>query len=528
LAVGLTGAARAQSVPFPAVTTTKTEPAVPLTIPDPPAPISAPAGVASGTWIWGPAVPSIATVGFDALNPQAGRIVDVILGASTSYNSINATALRGDATHAGQLVANTVDTLKASGAGLTASGVGGFNVYCSSTPCEASQGFVNYNDSTNSVATPYVYSPTLSYNGDATQFVKDNQALYGAQVVKLQMNSVLQNQLGSISSYSVTGNYSVSLGRVYVSWTTDDVVRGTILPGEKTGQLINKGQILVQPSPQLSFTAQQAAALSGFTNFNYLQEYTSSGSMNWPMAGGKPTITSINQTAGSPLFPSMPASDGRVIGATDPLVGGNYNRPADPFDLYWDQTVVPGGPANNTVFDKIPNFGLTFADRPDLTNVGDFITFQTELVGVNMYNDPGGSTTVTYSPLTSSADGSLDETTIFNWMWVQTKPGSAACRSGSTDCGDSYFVTAGSPDSSGDDGAAFFLGFGLMDQSELDAAIQLTLAGLPSYDSEIFGSAGSTVPEPSTWAMMLVGAAGLGLFGRWRRGSSREKGTTPI
>jgi PEP-CTERM motif len=45
--------------------------------------------------------------------------------------------------------------------------------------------------------------------------------------------------------------------------------------------------------------------------------------------------------------------------------------------------------------------------------------------------------------------------------------------------------------------------------------IDLTIAGLGTF---AFGSAVSeTVPEPSTWAMMLIGFAGLGLAAKGRR-----------
>ena len=51
------------------------------------------------------------------------------------------------------------------------------------------------------------------------------------------------------------------------------------------------------------------------------------------------------------------------------------------------------------------------------------------------------------------------------------------------------------------------------------------LAAHPGYSLEF--SAGiasppvsSTIPEPSTWAMLIVGFAGLG-FGGWRRGRAR-------
>jgi hypothetical protein len=386
----------------------------------------------------------------------------------------------------------------------------------------SSQQFVNANVD-QSVGTPFVYSANLPYFGNATNFVQQNQALYGAQTISLKMTTSVQNYLGDIQSYSVTSQYQAGLSRAYVPWTTDDIVAGTILPGATTGQKIGVGELNITPTPQLGFTAQQAAALSGFTNFNYLQEYTASGHMNFTV-GNKgalqnPVITQYVNTPGQPLVDLLPG-DTRVIGDIDPLIGGNQGRPADQFDLYYDQTQVPA-PSNpnqvsNNVFSPSVNFGLNFGDNPNLSwrysnsstfqGVGDFLAFQTELVGVTMQNMSDGSTTVTYSPLTSSVDGSLDQSTIFNWMWVQFR-GDDAC--GIKACGSPYIITAGGPDPNAPpDGEAFFLGFGVMDESQIETAIDETLSAIGADYSQSFGA--SAVPEPSTWSMMLFGFAGLG------------------
>ncbi len=114
------------------------------------------------------------------------------------------------------------------------------------------------------------------------------------------------------------------------------------------------------------------------------------------------------------------------------------------------------------------------------------------------------STTVTYSPLMSSVTGTIDPTTIFNWMWVQTKA-DATCLV----CGNSYVSTDNPADpTETDDGLAIFLGFGLMTSDQIGAAVD---ASLPDIAAELAGSSvPSNVPEPSTWAMMLIGFAGLG------------------
>jgi hypothetical protein len=51
--------------------------------------------------------------------------------------------------------------------------------------------------------------------------------------------------------------------------------------------------------------------------------------------------------------------------------------------------------------------------------------------------------------------------------------------------------------------------------------IVMTLSGLPGFEGpirdEIFVQVGSGVPEPSTWAMMILGFAGLGFISYRRK-----------
>ena len=488
-----------------------------------------PTGNGTGTWTFGSG-DATAVANFPALNPQLGRIVNYSVGASTTYNSLNAT-VTSPPYPSGNL-ATATDTLTATGLGLTATGTGTPYFYCLYTPCSNQMVFRNYNDSTQVTATQRAVSPNISWTGNATAFVQANQSLYGAQTVTLKMSTVITNQAGTLSGYSVTGPYQASLGRGLVPWTTDDVVSGTLKFNPFStaiGAAVGTGQLNVTPNPQLGFTAQQAANLDGFTNFNYIQRYTSTGFAAWnnillPIGSqvAAPTIVYQHDAVGTPLITGT--RDPRTVGAFDPLttggdsnplIGGNPNRPADQFDPYWDQTNVVGGPPNNTVFDPATDFGLDFHDRPNLSNVGDFITFQTELVGVTMINNSDGSTDLSYSPLTSSVDGSLDELTIFNWMWVQYALDSNCTKvSGSANCGNA-FLTDGSPNSDDPYGMAFFLGYGELSQNQLDAAINTVIGELPDYNSS-FASSGGTpgaVPEPSTWAMLLIGFAGLGFAG---------------
>ena len=109
-------------------------------------------------------------------------------------------------------------------------------------------------------------------------------------------------------------------------------------------------------------------------------------------------------------------------------------------------------------------------------------------------NVPLNSTTVTYSPLTSSVDGSLDESTIFNWMWVQYAL-DPNCVPGNANCGNA-FLTDGSTDSE-PYGMAFCLGYGELTQNQLDATIKTVIGELPDLTRTLPPPAERPAPSPN-------------------------------
>ena len=224
-----------------------------LTIPAAPAPPTQPVVNNTGTWTFGSGDAS-AVVNFPALNKQLGRIVNYSVGGSTTYDSLDA-VVTSPPNPTGNLASMT-DTLTATGLGLTAKGTGTPYFYCLYTPCTSEMVFSNYNDSSQVTGTQTVYSSNIPWTGNATAFFQANQALYGAQSVTLKMSSVITNQAGTLTNYSVTGPYQANLGRALVPWTTDDIVSGTLKFNAITapiGAAVGVGQLRVTPTPQLEF-----------------------------------------------------------------------------------------------------------------------------------------------------------------------------------------------------------------------------------------------------------------------------------
>jgi hypothetical protein len=459
-------------------------------------PPTMPSGV--GTWTFGEGSPGNVSVDYPAIDPRVGRIVSVLVGASTSYAEVSATAISTLGPNSG-LVAIAFDDFNVTGGGLTATGNMNITFSCNSPPCSSK--LVYDNTPTSFTGYTTYSSSSIPYSGDATAYVKANQSLYGPQTATFTSQTSIEPFNGSLSGYSVTGQYHIDFTRLYVPWTTADVIHGA-LQAPKT--LI--GGMEFNPTPQLGFTAQQAANLSGYSNFNYLQTYSGAGTFTL----GSNNFTSKNVTVGTPLFPGMPAGDTRQIGSVDPLPGGNYGQVADTFDGYWDQVPVLGGATSQLITSN--NFGLDFADQPDLGVAGRWVSFQTSLLGVTMTTN-GNVTSLETTDLSAG-----DSTLTFNWLWYQlySDPRCVA-PDDSLSCGLAV-KTDGAVDPGGAPlGMAFLLGYGDMSPDQLNQEILSDLETVPSYVSDFT----TGVPEPSTWAMMLLGFAGLGFVG-YRRTRNRS------
>jgi hypothetical protein len=466
-------------------------------LPEPNPYTAPPVASQTGTWTFGVGASPQVTANFGSIDPRAGRIFQMGISGSTDYSNADITVTNTLVGNQTGINAIAHDTITVSGAGLFAGNVNQTTASCLSAPCVAQQHFggnLGFNHGTGQGSTVLPYT-----SHSAAEFVAANQPAYGPQTVTLSSSTATTDVNGSFTKYSVTGNYSVGLGRPLAPWTSDDVMHGQLNVPQKP----SAGGITVDPTPALGFTAREAANLSGYNNFNYLQTFTSSGTY----VPGKGTRLTENFSGN--LFPDVTSK----IGDFDPLIGGNNSKqPSDQFAPYWDQVKVPGAVlpigATNPVEVLNFNYGLKFVDGPDLYIAGRFVTFRTQLVGVSQTD----VNTLTYSPLTYG-DGTVDPTLVFNWVWYQEKN---HCDTEVTGC---VNVTGkGMPNSNDPLGMAFFLGYGDMTNEQIQAAVALQFADLPLYDS-LFASA---VPEVSTWAMMLLGFAGIGFIALRTGGRSIE------
>jgi hypothetical protein len=439
----------------------------------------------TGTWTFGAGASPSVDVAYPAIDPRAGRIQQIILGGGTDYSNAHITTVSTLGVNPGT-IAFARDTITAAGAGLSTSNTNQVTTFCASSPCVSQQHFVGNLGFSN--GTPFARQVISYSSNSAADFVAANASLYDAKSVNLSSSTSITNVNGSLKDYSITGNYNVSFGRALTSWTSDDVLHGRL----NVSQQPVVGGFQVDPTPALGFSARQAANLSGFNNFNYLQTVTSAGTYS------EQTKTFAPRFSGE-LFPGIP---NRIGIDFDPLAGGNKGSAgADRFDPYWDQVTL-AGQSRVEVLDH--NFGLQFIDGADMREAGRFVTFRTQLVGVTQTNLDD----VAYSPLLQTSDGGVDQTLIFNWAYYQvlndTRP-DINCPGPPTGCG---LVLAGP--SSGPFGLSFFLGYGDMNDEQIQSAVADRFSTLTFQ---------AGVPEPSTWAMIILGFCGVGFMAYRRRNS---------
>jgi hypothetical protein len=219
--------------------------------------------------------------------------------------------------------------------------------------------------------------------------------------------------------------------------------------------IVPGGGIDAEFQPTLPIGLTNAALLGGYTHFNYLQMITK---------------FQYNGKDEDYISPFGFSSIGRGVGL-DPLPGGNsILQPNDSADPYWDESNCalcrPNySISNNTDYDTST---VRFADLPNLLQKGWSAYFTTYLVGVRSDG--------TYDILSNVYDNAQD--LAFRWEYTQT----ANFVNG--DSG-SYSVLGNVDPALAGDGTVSFLGYG----------------------------ANAGVPEPSTWAMILLGFAGLAFAG---------------
>ena len=245
----------------------------------------------------------------------------------------------------------------------------------------------------------------------------------------------------AIASVTVVPNLAAIVNNA-VTVQTGGPVSGT---GQKTS-------ITATFTPNFGLSLQQAAALGGFTNFNWVQTINS-----WPTPN---LFSASDPTTPLPSSHLDPPAGGYTYQAADPRWGA-YNS----YPYYYN----PLSPATGwaALSNHETTTTLDFYDMPKNSQLtfGQQETFTTDLVGILPDGTPSPS--------------------LFEFSWVSNYNPLGASTGG-------LIVTS----------ASFPGDYPIVDGQGIGGATLL--------------SETSAVPEPSTWAMMLLGFAGIG-FMAYRR-----------
>jgi hypothetical protein len=245
---------------------------------------------------------------------------------------------------------------------------------------------------------------------------------------------------------------------------------GPVLVGTTTGkvtlfpQIVNSDSlsVLTDFSGKGSIGAQLSIASSFGLSLSQVAQLGGFDHFNWLQ---NITGFSFNGAPRTSIAPFGVSLVGRSTGV-DPALGGNFGQFADNLPPYWNE--VNCTLCSSNYFIRTGDNQTVFRDAPNLIQAGWSAYFQTQLIGVRADG--------TYDILSDTWN---DPGLTFRWEYTQT----------------SNFLNDGT--------------VGVL--SNIDPALagggDVTLLG--------FGEVGA-VPEPSTWAMMLLGFAGIG-FMAYRR-----------
>jgi hypothetical protein len=215
-------------------------------------------------------------------------------------------------------------------------------------------------------------------------------------------------------------------------------------------------------TPNYSLSLQSAAALGSFTEFDWVQ-----------------------QVVVDPYPPKMANGSAPSVPYFDPPEGGYLGQPstAGDFPYYFNPTTISTETfsVNGVTHPVETGTSLSFIDQPEEPKLqsGQYLEFVTSLVGICSQYTPG---------CTELPDDQM-AIDLYSFVWK-----------------DNFTGTTGSIGVSSRDNLGDYTdpGYGYGGISVLSTSYPL---------------GGAPIPEPSTWAMMLLGSAGLGYVGYRRRGA---------
>jgi hypothetical protein len=259
-----------------------------------------------------------------------------------------------------------------------------------------------------------------------------------------------------------SGSQSATIAASFAPITLPEVLANAVTvqtggPVSATGQ---KTSITATFMPKFGLSLANAAAIGGFTNFDWVQKINS-----WPT----PNLFS-NSAPTTPLPASHldPPAGGYTYQAADPRWGNYDSHP------YYYNPLSPGT-GWGALSSHETSTTLSFYDMPKNSQLtlGQVETFTTDLVGILPDGTPSPS--------------------LFEFSWVSNYNPLGAGTGG-------LIVTS----------ASFPGDYPIVDGQGIGGATLLS----ETYPLEVQ----TAVPEPSTWAMMILGFAGLG-FMAYRRKS---------
>jgi PEP-CTERM motif len=237
---------------------------------------------------------------------------------------------------------------------------------------------------------------------------------------------------------------------------------------------VNGLTVTVPTSPTTQYTMNGPSGSSPFIEYVYQSSYMTQSQLNSNFPSGDYVLNAVNTGTGATAQVTMSYDGASFFSAPPALTAASYDglagmNASQPYDLVYSPFVPTGG-----------NYARIFLNITDLST--NAVVFSDTFLNT-------GTTSITIPADTLLPGTAYSEELDFSTRTQTTDPSMINC--------------VGSDPSQ-------CAGLGL---TEL------------AWDSRTIGYFTTAIPEPSTWAMMLIGFAGLG-YGAYRRSAKLSSGVT--